>query len=51
MNKGIFNKIVKAIGGFGIAGLVVSTIAISVKWRWQPDGNLCIFLGNAPYPS
>ena len=31
MNKGIFNKIVKAIGGFGIAGLVVSTIAISVK--------------------
>jgi len=31
MNKGIFNKIVKAIGGLGIAGLVVSTIAISVK--------------------
>jgi len=31
MNKGIFNKIVKALGGFGIAGLVVSTIAISVK--------------------
>ncbi len=31
MNKGIFNKVIKAIGGFGIAGLVVSTIAISVK--------------------
>ena len=31
MNKGIVNKVIKALGGLGIAGLVVSTIAISVK--------------------